>query len=67
MSWAGHTLLEFSNQDLANVGEFLSSINKKKGRAPTPKRIAKFPPLLTKLNSLRTLYKAGKITLDYGW
>ncbi len=64
---AGRALVDFSNDDLAGVGEFLDGINKKRGRAPTPKRIARFPALLPKLGSLRTLYKAGRITLDYGW
>jgi digeranylgeranylglycerophospholipid reductase len=64
---AGQALVDFNNDDLASVGEFLDGINKKWGRAPTPKRIARFPALLPKLGSLRTLYKAGRITLDYGW
>jgi len=64
---AGHTLVNLSNKDLANIGKFLSGVKKGEGRAPKIKRIAKYPSLFPKLNKLRTIYEAGKIAVDYGW
>ena len=62
-----HTLMNFSNRDLANVGKFLAKV--RQGEAPYPQlmRIGKYPSLLLKLNKLRTIYQAGRITADYGW
>lgn len=62
-----HTLMSFSNHDLANIGKFLAEV--KRGDAPYPQlmKIAKYPSLLLKLSKLRTIYEAGKITEDYGW
>ena len=61
------TLMSFSNHDLANVGRFLAEV--KHGEEPYPKlmKIAKYHSLLLKLNKLRTIYEAGRITEDYGW
>jgi hypothetical protein len=59
--------MSFSNHDLATAGRFLAEV--KQGESPYPKlmKIAKYHSLLLKLNKLRTIYKAGRITEDYGW
>lgn len=64
---ARHILMQFSNKDLANIGKFLSGFKQGEGRSPKIRRIAKYPSLLLKLDKLRTIYKAGRITKDYGW
>ena len=61
------TLMSFSSQDLANIGKFLAGFEY--GVKPHPQliKIAKYPSLLMKLHKLRTIYRAGIITEDYGW
>ena len=62
-----HALMNFSNRDLANIGKFLAKV--RQGEAPYPQlmKIGKYPSLILKLNKLRTIYQAGRITADYGW
>ena len=64
---ARHILMKFSNKDLANIGKFLSGLKQGEGRSPKIRKIAKYPSLLLKLDKLRTIYKAGRITTAYGW
>ncbi len=57
----------FTNQDLANIGKLFSSLKEGEGHAPYITRIVKHPALLLKFKKLWTVYKAGKIAMDYGW
>jgi digeranylgeranylglycerophospholipid reductase len=63
----GRIMMDFSNQDLAYIGEFFAGVKEGEGHAPRVSRIAKYPYLLLKLKKLRTVYKAGKMAMDYGW
>jgi len=57
----------FTNQDLANIGKLFAGLKEGQGHAPYITRIMKHPALLAKLKKLWTVYKAGKIAMDYGW
>ena len=58
---------KYSNQDLANIGKLFSGLKEGVGHAPYLTRLIKHPALLLKLHKLWTVYKAGKIAMDYGW
>ena len=57
----------FTNQDLANIGKLFSGLEEGQGHAPYITRVIKHPALLPRLSKLWTVYKAGKIAMDYGW
>lgn len=57
----------FTNQDLANIGKLFSGLKEGQGHAPYITRVIKHPALLPKLRKLWTVYKAGKMAMDYGW
>lgn len=63
----GDIMANFTNRDLANIGKFFSSLKKGEGHAPKVTRIAKYPFLFLKLHKLWTVYKAGRMAMDYGW
>ncbi len=57
----------FTNQDLANIGKLFSGVKEGEGHAPYLTRVIKHPTLLPRLRKLWTVYKAGKMAMDYGW
>jgi flavin-dependent dehydrogenase len=57
----------FTNRDLANIGKLFSGLKEGEGHAPYINRVIKYPALLLKLNKLWTVYKAGRMAMDYGW
>ncbi len=57
----------FTNQDLANIGKLFSGLKDGEGHAPYITRVIKHPALLPRLRKLWTVYKAGKMAMDYGW
>jgi digeranylgeranylglycerophospholipid reductase len=57
----------FTNQDLANIGKLFAGLKEGAGHAPYLTRVMKHPVLLPRLKKLWTVYKAGKIAMDYGW
>jgi digeranylgeranylglycerophospholipid reductase len=57
----------FTNQDLANIGKLFSGLKGGEGHAPYITRVIKHPALLPRLRKLWTVYKAGKMAMDYGW
>ena len=63
----GDIMANFTNRDLMNIGKFFSSLKKGEGHAPKITRIAKYPFLFLKLHKLWTVYKAGRMAMDYGW
>jgi flavin-dependent dehydrogenase len=57
----------FTNRDLANIGKLFAGLEEGEGHAPYITRVIKHPALLLKFKKLWTVYKAGKIAMDYGW
>ena len=65
---AGRALAELNNEDLMNLGKLLAGVQQAGLSFSSAIKAAKHNlSLLPKINKLRTIYKAGRIALDYGW
>jgi len=64
---ARHILLELTNKDLANIGNFLTGIEGGEIHSLSGINIIKYRSLVPKLENLLTLCKAMGISMCYGW
>ena len=65
---AGRSLTELNNEELANFGKLFAEVQQAGLSFSYAIKTAKnHPSLFPKIGKLRTMYKAGRIVMDYGW
>jgi len=64
---ARYTLLELTDKDLANIGSLLAKTRPGGVHFLSLVKIVRYPSLLPKLKRLIGMYRAMRISRDYGW